>query len=86
MGIPWLKWGGHLIYASGNRMIKRFKISKWKEVGKWEDKNRLRWEECVWQDIRILGIRNWINVPSDREQWPAIARDARADTGLYCQC
>jgi hypothetical protein len=23
---------------------------------------RLRWEECVWQDIRILGIRNWRNV------------------------
>jgi hypothetical protein len=30
---------------------------------------RLRWEESVWQDIRILGIRNWRNLASNREEW-----------------
>jgi hypothetical protein len=25
----------------------------------------LRWEECVWQDIRILGIRNWRSAALD---------------------
>jgi hypothetical protein len=29
---------------------------------------RLRWEECVWQDIRILGVKNWRIVESNYEE------------------
>jgi hypothetical protein len=47
---------------------------------------RLRLEECVWQDIRILILRNWRSVASNREEWPAIQRKAMAHTGLPCQC
>jgi hypothetical protein len=47
---------------------------------------RLRWEYCVWQDIRILGVRNCKGVASNGEEWRTILRKARAHTGLSCQC
>jgi hypothetical protein len=47
---------------------------------------RLTREECVWQDIRILGVKNWRSVASNREEWRTIPRKARAHTGLSCQC
>jgi hypothetical protein len=46
---------------------------------------RMRWEECVWQDIRILGVRNWRSAASNREEWRKILRKTRAHTGLSCQ-
>jgi hypothetical protein len=56
-----LEWAGHLISASENRMIKKefnTKPNVTRQVGR----PRLRWEECVWQDIRILGMRNWRSI------------------------
>jgi hypothetical protein len=35
---------------------------------------RLKCEEYVWQDIRILGIKNWRSVALNREEWQAILR------------
>jgi hypothetical protein len=43
---------------------------------------RLRWEECVWQDIRILGVKNWMSVAINGEEWRAILRKARAHKGV----
>jgi hypothetical protein len=45
---------------------------------------RLRWEECVWQDIRILDVNNWRSVALNGEEWRAILRKARAHKGLSC--
>jgi hypothetical protein len=39
-------------------------------------------EECVWQDIRIFGVRNWRSVASNTEEWRTILRKARAHIGL----
>jgi hypothetical protein len=80
-----LDWAGHLMHASENRMIKNVFNTKpegTRKVGR----PRLRWEECVWQEIRILGVRNWRSVALNREEWQAILRKARAHTGLLCQC
>jgi hypothetical protein len=46
---------------------------------------RVRWEECVWQDIRILGVKNWRSVALNGEEWRAILRKARAHKGLSRQ-
>jgi hypothetical protein len=46
---------------------------------------KLRWEECVCQDIRILGVKNWRSVAMNREEWWIILRKARAHQGLSCQ-
>jgi hypothetical protein len=45
----------------------------------------LRWEECVCQDIRILGVKNWRSVALNREESWIILRKARAHKGLSCQ-
>jgi hypothetical protein len=80
-----LEWAGHLIRDSENRMIKKVLNTK-PEGTRIVGRPRLRWEECVWQDIRILGVRNRRSVASNREEWRAILRKARAHTGLSCQC
>jgi hypothetical protein len=35
----------------------------------------------VWQDIRILGVKNWMSVAFNGEEWRAILRKARAHKG-----
>jgi hypothetical protein len=50
-----LEWAGQLIRTSENRTIK--KIFNTKPEGKRKARRpKLRWEECVCQDIRILGV------------------------------
>jgi hypothetical protein len=69
------------VHISENRMIKKVlntKSERTRKVGR----PRLRRKECVWQDVRILGIRKWRSVASNREEWRAILRKARAHTGL----
>jgi hypothetical protein len=46
---------------------------------------KLRWEECVCQDIRILGVKNWRSVALNREEWRIILRKVRDHKGLSCQ-
>jgi hypothetical protein len=75
-----LKWAGHLIRTSENRIIKKIFNTKpegTRKVGR----PKLRWEECVCQDIRILGVKNWRSVELNRE-WRTILRKARAHKGL----
>jgi hypothetical protein len=38
-----------------------------------------------WQDIRILGIKNWRSAALNGEEWRTILRKARAHKGLSCQ-
>jgi hypothetical protein len=79
-----LKWAGHLIRASENRIIKKIFNTKpegTRKVGR----PKLRWEECVCQDIRMLGVKNWRSVALNREEWRIILRKARAHKGLSCQ-
>jgi hypothetical protein len=62
-----LKWAGHLIRASENRIIKKIFNTKpggTREVGR----PKLGWEECVCQDIRILGVKNWRSVELNRKE------------------
>jgi hypothetical protein len=63
-----LKWAGHLTHASENRIIKKIFNTKpegTRKVGR----PKLRWEECVCQDIRILGGKNCRSVAVNWEEW-----------------
>jgi hypothetical protein len=63
-----LEWDGHLICTSENRIIEEIFNTKpegTRKVGR----PKLRWEECVCQDIRILGVKNWRSVALNREEW-----------------
>jgi hypothetical protein len=79
-----LEWAGHLICTSENRTIRKIFNTKpegTRKVGR----PKLRWKECVCQDIRILGVKNWRNVALYRDEWRIILRKARAHKGLSCQ-
>jgi hypothetical protein len=67
MKVNRLEWTGYLIRASENEMIKTVFNTKQEGIRKLGIP-RLRGQECVWQYIRIFGVRNWISVASIREE------------------
>jgi hypothetical protein len=79
-----LEWAGHLIRASENRIIKKI-FNTIPEGTRKVGRPKLRWEECVCQDIRIQGVQDWSSVALNREEWRIILRKARAHKGLLCQ-
>jgi hypothetical protein len=79
-----LEWAGHLMRASEKRFSKKIfntKSEGTRKVGR----RKLRWEECVCQDIRIMGVQKWRSVALNREEWRIILRKASAHKGLSCQ-
>jgi hypothetical protein len=76
--------GRHLIRANENRAIKKIFNTK-PEGNRRLGRPRLRGEDCVWQDVRSLGVKNWRNVVLNGEEWRAILRKARAHKRLPCQ-
>ena len=78
-----LEWAGHVLRASDQRIMKKvFKTMPegTRKVGR----PKMRWEDCVRQDIRTLGIRNWRSVALSRQAWRELLRKAKAHTGLSC--
>ena len=39
---------------------------------------KLRWEDGVDQDMRILGVKNWKKVALKRDEWTQLLKKARA--------
>jgi hypothetical protein len=46
---------------------------------------KLRWEDGVDQDMRILEVKNWKKVALDRDEWAKLLKKARAHQGLSSQ-
>jgi hypothetical protein len=46
---------------------------------------KLRWEDGVDQDIRIVGIKYWKKVALDRDEWAKLFKKARVHQGLSSQ-
>ena len=46
---------------------------------------KLRWENGVDQDMRILEVKNWKKVALDRDDWAKLLKKARAHQGLSSQ-
>ena len=46
---------------------------------------KLRWEDGVDQDMRILGVKNWKKVALNRDEWTKLLKKARAHQGLLSQ-
>jgi hypothetical protein len=66
-----IEWAGHLIRASEKRKIKKVFNTK-PERSRKLGRQRLRWEECVWQDIRIVVIKTgglWRRMQKNGEQF-----------------
>ena len=46
---------------------------------------KLRWEDGLDQDMRILGVKNWKKVALKRDEWAKLLKKARAHQGLLSQ-
>ena len=46
---------------------------------------KLRWEDGVDQDRRILGVKNWKKVALNRDEWAQLLKKSRAHQGLSSQ-
>ena len=46
---------------------------------------KLRWEDGVDQDMRILGVKNRKKVALERDEWAQFLKKARAHQGLSSQ-
>jgi len=46
---------------------------------------KLRWDDGVDQDIRMLEVKNWKKVALDRDEWAKLLKKARAHQGLSSQ-
>jgi len=79
-----LVWAGHLIRMNNDRMLKKIFNTKpggVRSVGR----PKLRWEDGIDQDMRILGVKNWKKVAPDRDEWAKLLKKARAHQGLSSQ-
>jgi len=43
---------------------------------------RKRWKEEVERDLRVLGVRRWRELVTDRKKWKDIFRQAKAHSGV----
>jgi hypothetical protein len=46
---------------------------------------KLRWEDGVDQDMRILGVKNWKKFFLNGDEWAQLLKKARAHQGLSSQ-
>ena len=75
-----LAWAGHLVMMDDHSVTK--KIFKTHPLqSRRRGRPKLRWEDML-QDIRLLGVKNWMNQAGDRKVWRDVVR--KAHTGLSC--
>ena len=46
---------------------------------------KMRWEDGVDQDMRMLEVKNWKKVALDRDEWAKPLKKARAHQGMSSQ-
>jgi len=71
-----LAWVGHLMSMNNDKtLLKIFKPKPHaiRRVGQ----AKLRWEDGVDQDMRILEVKNWKKVALDRDEWAKLLKKAR---------
>ena len=79
-----LAWAGRLVRMNNDRTIKKIFNTKPDGVRS-AGRPKLRWEDGVDQDIRILGVKNWKKVALNRYEWAELLKKARAHQGLSSQ-
>ena len=79
-----LAWAGHLLRMSDERTLKKIFNTKpdgTRSVGR----PKLRWEDGVVQDTRILGVKSWKKAALNRDKWAKLLKKARVHQGLSSQ-
>jgi hypothetical protein len=79
-----LAWAGHLIRMSNERTLKKIfntNLEGKRSVGR----PRLRWEDGIIQDTRVLGVISWKKAALDRDEWAKLLKKAWVHQGLSSQ-
>jgi hypothetical protein len=77
---PFLKllaWAGHFVRMNNDRTLKKIFTTK-PDGASSDGRPKLRWEDFVDQDMRILGVKNWKKVTLNRDEWTKLLKKARA--------
>jgi hypothetical protein len=70
-----LEWAGHVVRMDDERMVKRVFLGN--PGGRRKPRRpRLRWLDCVEDDLKTLGVRRWRKRTEDREEWAIILKEA----------
>jgi len=80
-----LAWAGHLMHMNNYKTIKKICNAKPDGVRR-VGRPKLRSEDGVNQDMRILEVKNWKRVALNRDEWTKLLKKARAHHGLLSQC
>ena len=83
MKVKRLAWAGHLVLMTNDRTLKKIFNTK-PDGARRGGRPKLRWEDGVDQDMRILEVKNW-KVALDRDEWAKFLKKARAHQGLSSQ-
>ena len=62
-----LAWAGHLVRMNSDRTLKKIFNTK-PDGARSVGRPKLRWEDGVDQDMRILGVKNWKKVALNRDE------------------
>jgi hypothetical protein len=62
-----LAWAGHLVRMNNDRTVKKVFNTK-PDGARRVGRQKLRWEDGVDQDMRILEVKNWKKVAIDRDE------------------
>lgn len=76
-----IRWAGHVQRMAETSIPKKLlngKMNGTRNTGR----PRKRWSDDLYQDLQIMGVRNWKNVAQDRDIWRGIVKEAKAHTGL----
>jgi len=79
-----LAWAGHLVRINNDRTLTKIFNTKPDGVRS-AGRPKLRWEDGVDQDMRILGVKNWKKVALDRDEWARRLKKAWVHHGLSSQ-
>jgi hypothetical protein len=76
-----LQWWGHLHRTEEYRMVRR--IFEWSTMGKRSRGcPRNRWRDSVLNDIRVLAVKNWTKVVTDKLAWHDLVEKSKTHRGL----
>jgi hypothetical protein len=79
-----LAWAGHLVCTNNDKTLKKIFNTK-PDGARNAGRPKLRWEDDVDQDMRILGVKNWKKVALNRDEWAQLLKKARVHQGLSSQ-
>jgi hypothetical protein len=85
--VKWIKgqricWLGHQERMEEDSMPKKIFTQELEGTRRRGRRSRKRWKEEVERDLRVLGVRRWKELVTDREKWKHIVRQAKAHSGL----